>query len=414
MNRIYAGAVILSLFYLLLSRFALSLAQAKRRFQLLAGLNLIFLFGISVLLAGRLSGTAVVLLLCYLLFVLGHFFLLRISDRQPSRHLLALAYPVACLIFLRYLLPALAGRFNLSNAASAEFGLLIGISFMAFRLVRLSVDVRNGIAACPTLAEHTAFAFYAPTLAVGPISPYLLFASGVRRRDFNPATWIALKRIIIGACKFIFLSAIFARLSYPGLLSDGHPHGVVDLLVAGSSYYLFLYCNFSGFCDVVIGWSALMGIPLMENFDSPFRACNIKEFWNHWHITLSVLVRDLVFTPCSKWLIARFGPRSTNHAIAASILLAFLVIGLWHGKEWGYLAFGLMHGLGVVAGHYYTVWMRFRLGRLRFQTYNRNPLVNAGARMVTFLYVSASFVFFPKYPLGFRLVLNGLRQGLGI
>ena len=76
-----------------------------------------------------------------------------------------------------------------------------------------------------------------------------------------------------------------------------------------AAYYIYLYLNFSGFCDVVIGASALIGITIDENFDNPFRARNVNDFWTRWHITLSTYLRDMVFTPLSKMLIRLTGPK---------------------------------------------------------------------------------------------------------
>ena len=114
---------------------------------------------------------------------------------------------------------------------------------------------------------------------------------------------------------------------------------------------------------MVIGVSGLLGIEVAENFDQPFTSRNFQEFWTRWHITLSTWIRDLVFTPLSKALMRKFGPKSANHVIAVSILISFLIVGIWHGSELNFLVFGALQGAGLVTVHYYTVWLKKKLGR---------------------------------------------------
>jgi len=168
----------------------------------------------------------------------------------------------------------------------------------------------------------------------------------------------------------------------------------MDLPVAMVFYYLYLYCNFSGFCDMAIGAAALIGIPVAENFDSPLLARNMRDFWNRWHITLSQYMRDVVFAPLSKTLVRAFGPARANHAIALTIIVVFLLIGIWHGVGWNYAAFGLAQALGVVTVHYYTLFLKRQLGRDGFKAYHENPWIHAAAVTLTFAYCAASLLLF--------------------
>jgi D-alanyl-lipoteichoic acid acyltransferase DltB (MBOAT superfamily) len=199
------------------------------------------------------------------------------------------------------------------------------------------------------------------------------------------------------------------QLTYSGLLLDGHPHLWVDLPIAAVAYYLYLYCNFSGFCDIAIGGAGLMGIPVAENFANPFAARNMKDFWNRWHITLSQYMRDVVFSPLSKTLVRVVGPSRANHAIAATILVVFLLVGIWHGVTWNYAAFGVACGVGVAANHYYTVALKKRLGRERFAAYNRSRAIHAAAVTTTFLYVSASLFLFANDWDAMKTIVSRLR-----
>jgi D-alanyl-lipoteichoic acid acyltransferase DltB (MBOAT superfamily) len=204
----------------------------------------------------------------------------------------------------------------------------------------------------------------------------------------------ALLRVLVGMVKYKYLSALLNQLCYSGLLLDSHLHHWLDLAIAVVAYYLYLYCNFSGFCDIAIGGAGLMGISVTENFDNPFAARNIKDFWNRWHITLSHYMREVVFSPLAKWLVRLFGPAKANHAIALTILIVFLLVGIWHGVGWNYAAFGAAHALGVGVNHYYAILLKQRLGRSRFAAYNRNRWVHSIAVVLTFLYVAASLFLF--------------------
>jgi D-alanyl-lipoteichoic acid acyltransferase DltB (MBOAT superfamily) len=174
-------------------------------------------------------------------------------------------------------------------------------------------------------------------------------------------------------------------------------------------YYLFLYCNFSGFCDMAIGAAALIGIPVPENFDNPFAARNVKDFWNRWHITLSTWMRDVVFSPLSKFFVGKFGPQSANHAIALTIIIVFLLVGIWHGVGWNFAAFGAMHALGVVANHYYTIFLKKRLGRDGFKAYTSNRWIHGAAVALTFGYCAASFFLFANSFPQMKEILTALR-----
>jgi D-alanyl-lipoteichoic acid acyltransferase DltB (MBOAT superfamily) len=286
----------------------------------------------------------------------------------------------------------------------------IGISYIAFRTSYLVLEVRNGIVERPGFWEYLGFAFFVPTLPVGPISPFSLYrrAFGNTDRPIIPLGR-ALLRVIVGAVKFKFLGPLVNQIAYSGLLLDGNPHLWVDLPIAAVAYYIYLYCNFSGFCDMAIGGAGLMGIAVAENFDSPFAARNVKDFWNRWHITLSQYMRDVVFSPLSKMLVRSLGPANANHAIALTITTVFLIVGVWHGAGWRYAAFGAIHALGVVGNHYYTIWLKHRLGKEGFAAYNRSGSLRLIAQVLTFVYVTASLFLFANDEIAMKTIFSALR-----
>jgi D-alanyl-lipoteichoic acid acyltransferase DltB (MBOAT superfamily) len=266
---------------------------------------------------------------------------------------------------------------------------------VAFRLSHLAIEYRAGVVELPALSEYLVFAFFPPTLSIGPISPYSRFHAYAE--DFRPVAPPALcfLRIVWGLTKFLFLSKIANQFSYGGLLLNGAPHGWIDLPIAMVGYYLYLYLGFSGWCDMAVGTAGWMGFPVAENFDHPFSARDTLEFWRRWHMTLTGYMRDVVFTPVTKALLRFWGPRQAPHAIALGMIGVFLGMGLWHGGAiWNYLVYYLFQSLGAVSAHYYTLFLKKRLGPEGYARYMENPFIHAAAIGVTFVYSCTTLIFF--------------------
>ena len=316
------------------------------------------------------------------------------ADKRGRWPWLAFFAPIAALIVVRYVpgewYVALGGALGRTWHGVPQ---MIGISYLAFRCSRLVLEIRNGAVKKPNFLEYLNFAFFLPTMPVGPINTYTNFRRGFSERHEVPAGRAAL-RILVGAVKYQFLAGLCNQLTYSGLLLDDHPHHWMDLPVAMFFFYLYLYLNFSGFCDMAIGAAGLIGIAVPENFNNPFAARNVKDFWNRWHITLSVWMRDVVFSPLSKFLVTKMGIKLADHAIALTITIVFLLVGIWHGAGWNFMALGAVHALGVVTNHYYTIFLKKKLGRERFKAYNENQWIRAIAVMLTFCYCGASLIFF--------------------
>ena len=320
--------------------------------------------------------------------------LLLFAARRGLWPWVAFLAPIAALIVVRYVPGEWYAALGRALGKTWRGGpQMIGISYLAFRCSRLVLEVRNGVVKQPTFLEYINFAFFLPTMSVGPINTYQNFRRGFTEKYNVPAGRAAL-RILIGAVKYEFLANLCNQLTYSGLLLNDHPHRWMDLPVAMLFYYLYLYLNFSGFCDMAIGAAGLIGIPVPENFDNPFAARNMKDFWNRWHITLSTWMRDVVFSPLSKFLVGKMGIQLADHAIAITITIVFLLVGVWHGAGWNFVAFGAAQSLGVVVVHYYTIFLKKRLGRDGYKKYNDNRWVRAAAVLLTFCYFAASLIFF--------------------
>jgi D-alanyl-lipoteichoic acid acyltransferase DltB (MBOAT superfamily) len=346
----------------------------------------------------------------YLLFSLVHYWLLKLTKSDGERWgAIALWFPIVVLILIKYI-PWVQGSFgtSLQPVGVQHFSaLFLGLSYLTFRVCHLVQEVRNDVVEMPTLADYLSFSFFVPTLSLGPINPYSTFIGSYRNPDWHQTPVNrSLLRILVGLTKYVFLSTLLNQYTYTGLILDGHPHHKIDLLIALFGYTLYLYCNFSGFCDMVIGVSGLMGIQVMENFNVPFSARNLQEFWNRWHISLSTWLRDMMFTPLVKALVRVFGPKSTNNVIAFSICTVFIVIGVWHGVGIHFALFGLFHGIGLATVHYYGYFLKKKLGKQRFIAYRDNPYIAAVGRVMTFTYFSLSLFLFANTWENMRQIFN--------
>jgi len=400
--------------YLVAVRFAVRRLQGVRREVVFSGLNVAGYYFFFI--HGQDSRYAHIFLV-YGFLVLVQFATLRLfADKKGWQPWIAFSTPILALIVIRYAPPAFFLGLNsslrrtlLENPAFSYAPYFIGLSYLAFRTSHLVLEVRNGMVKKPGLWEYIGFCFFVPTMPVGPINPYSNF-----RRAFAsappaiPAGRAAL-RILIGVVKYKFLGSIFNELTYSSLLLDGHYHHGIDLPVAMLFFYFYLYCNFSGFCDLAIGAAGLIGIPVPENFNNPFAARNVKDFWNRWHITLSSWMRDVVFSPLSKYFVHVLGVRLADHAIALTIAIVFLLVGVWHGVGWNFVAYGATHALGVVTNHYYTIFLKRKLGRERLKAYNENRWIHAAAVALTFCYCGASLIFFANTFPQIREIFSCLR-----
>lgn len=377
--------------YILIGRFAVERLSGKVRDIVFAAINLAAVYAFFFFERPK-------RFCIYVLLVCGMYVATRLfAVRKGAWPWLAFAASIAVLVIVRYILPSAGTLLGTSGMSSFQTNFqLLGISYLAFRTSHLVIEVRNEVVPMPGLCRYLGFSFFAPTLTVGPINPFSNHSRAFTHAGERPdiPTSRALMRILVGLVKFQFLGNYLNQLSYDGLLMDDHFHHWIDLPVACVFYYLYLYCNFSGYCDAAIGAAGLMGIPVAENFNNPLAARNVKDFWNRWHITLSTYMRDVVFSPLSKYLGGLFGAQNINHAIAVTITVIFLLIGVWHGLGWNYAAFGALHAIAVVANHYYTIWLKRSLGREGFKKYNSSPLVHACAVALTFTYVALSLSLF--------------------
>lgn len=280
----------------------------------------------------------------------------------------------------------------------------IGISYLCFRLIHVHIEYRAGNIARLDFLTYLNYVFFAPTNLAGPINHYAPFAHDLAAPQLlDGASFLgAMQRIVIGLAKKVLIAGLISPYIL-GSLEPSGAHPFLLLTIAAMCYSIYIYADFSGYTDIAIGLGRLFGIALPENFNHPFRAANIQEFWMRWHITLTDWVRNYVFFPLNLFLTRRYsqGAKLLNPLLC--VITSFAIIGAWHGNHWNFLVFGLVHGAAI------CVVMTLRKIRPP-KTREFTGFALLWRQALTFLFVSYSFIFF-VYPLGDVSWL--LRQALG-
>ena len=241
--------------------------------------------------------------------------------------------------------------------AAPGFGLVggvlpLGISFYTFNLVSYAIDARQGrIVPAPSLLSLAAFSTFFPTVTAGPLlrygdfhaqedAPYALDAATIE---------LGVASLVVGLAKKVLLADPLGAAIEP-LFADYGRLGL-DAWIAVLAYAYQLYFDFSGYTDMAIGAGALLGFRIPPNFNAPYTAVHITEFWQRWHMTMSQWFRDYLFLPLSRALLRRRPSLEGAEGVrAVCLVFTMVVIGLWHGTTWSFLAWGLFHGL-LLAGH---------------------------------------------------------------
>jgi D-alanyl-lipoteichoic acid acyltransferase DltB (MBOAT superfamily) len=220
----------------------------------------------------------------------------------------------------------------------------VGISFYTFQTLSYTLDVYRGVLpAQRSLRDFSFFVAFFPQLVAGPI---------VRAKDFLPQLehrpWLdharlhdGLWRIAIGLAKKTLLADVIGRALVDPVHANPGAYAAPLHLVAVYAFAFQIYCDFSGYSDIAIGSARLFGFDLLENFDAPYRARSIREFWRRWHISLSSWVRDYLFHPLG-------GSRGSEGRVARNLMVTLVVIGLWHGASTLWLLYGVSQGLALV------------------------------------------------------------------
>ncbi|MFT3905867.1 MAG: MBOAT family O-acyltransferase [Steroidobacteraceae bacterium] len=255
--------------------------------------------------------------------------------------------------------------------------LIAGLSYILFRVLHLMIDAQSGeLAGRIGPLQFFNYTCNFLTFTAGPIQRYQDYAAQQARTTTLDAQRVhaAFARVIKGYLKVAVVSAtcnyLFVTVSQRILASGGgrFPEFQLLYLAAALFYTVYLYANFAGYMDIVIGVGWLLGQELPENFNAPFTARSFLDFWARWHMTLSTWFKTYLFNPLVKALMARIpAPAAAPYLGVTAFFVTFLVMGVWHGTTSVFVVYGLLMGAGASINKLWQVQMNSRLGKKRYR-----------------------------------------------
>jgi D-alanyl-lipoteichoic acid acyltransferase DltB (MBOAT superfamily) len=279
----------------------------------------------------------------------------------------------------------------------------VGMSYVFFRIMHLIIDAYQD--ALPESVGALSYVNYTLNFTCLVSGPIQLYPDYHRSESEDPpalnrqAIEEGLARIVTG---FFKVSVISAALAYAQGLCIGalstHLSLESRVLFGGlvlSLFPVYLYFNFSGYTDFVIGSARFLRLELPENFNKPFTARSVLEFWGRWHMTLSNWLKTYVYSPLLLSLMRRFpSPRVQAYLGVFAYFVTFFLIGAWHGQTPKFLFFGLLTGLGISVNKLYEIVMLRKLGRTRYRDLCENATHAALSRGLNFLWFSFTMLWF--------------------
>ena len=281
----------------------------------------------------------------------------------------------------------------------------VGISFLVFRVLTYTIDIYRGEMAPASTLDFGVYVAFFPYLLAGPIAracdflPQLSSPRDPRSVDAGRAFVL----ILGGLAKKMLIADYLSTHIVNGVFASPQSFSSWETLWGILAYSVQIYCDVSAYSDIAIGIALLLGFELPENFNAPYTARTIQDFWRRWHITLSSWLRDYLYIPLG-------GSRRGRGRTYVDLVATFLLAGLWHGAGWTFVFWGGMHGIGLA------------LERARADTRRARGLPEPGAtagaralqRLAVFAFVSLAWVFFRADSMGGAFaVLWRLVAGLG-
>ena len=268
--------------------------------------------------------------------------------------------------------------------SSISIILPVGISFYTFQTLSYTIDLyKEKITPTKNIVAFFAFVSFFPQLVAGPIErASRLLPQFAKKRKFEYSKQVDGLRLILGGLfKKMVIADNCALLA--NQIFDSYPTQSGSTLLAGAVFFAFqIYGDFSGYSDIAIGSSRLLGFDLMKNFNFPYLSQNMSEFWKRWHISLSSWFRDYIYIPLG-------GSRVSTRRLILNIVIVFLVSGLWHGANLTFVFWGAIHALFVIP--VIVLHKKYKTHTINRPVTIWRQLLNIGA---TFIMVVLAWVFF--------------------
>ncbi len=301
--------------------------------------------------------------------------------------------------FLTYLLPDDTLQHSI---------VIVGLSYMLFRQIHFIVDMMQDQIPSATLWTYLNYQLNPFGLLAGPIARYQEFAefwnSPTPILQDRHDVLVAYLRVFVGVIKIAGLAAatlfLYDKVSTrllnvaSGAYAPGRLATTGMFLMVFYTYPIYIYLNFSGYCDIVIGGAALLGLRMPENFDRPYLARNMIDYWNRWHRTLSFWIRDYIFMPSYKAIAERW-PRQASEMAFLCYFLALFLAGIWHGSTLNWVIFGVLNGAGVAAAKLWENSIVKHRGRQGLRAYLQSRPIRVLAVIANVHFACLTILFFP-------------------
>jgi D-alanyl-lipoteichoic acid acyltransferase DltB (MBOAT superfamily) len=280
----------------------------------------------------------------------------------------------------------------------------LGLSYIFFRVMHMIIDAHTedlNVYVGPL--SYLNYTLNFTTLVSGPIQRYPDFIDQHLASERPPLTLEdmgrGLERVVIGFFKVTVLSLLLHMLQTQAINALSPNQALMERALTGAviaaTYPVYLYFNFSGYTDIVIGIAVFLRIKLPENFRRPFSTDNFLEFWNHWHITLSQWLKTYIYNPLLIVLMRRFRSAAVEPFLGViAFFVTFFVIGVWHGRTSEFIFYGFLLGAGVSLNKLYQIQMTRAMGKKRYKALSNNPVYQALCRGLNFTFFAFYLLWF--------------------
>jgi D-alanyl-lipoteichoic acid acyltransferase DltB (MBOAT superfamily) len=263
----------------------------------------------------------------------------------------------------------------------------VGISFFTFMGLSYVFDIYRRKLRRARFLDVAVFVAFFPHLVAGPIvrgADLLPQVESAERRDPRQLEFPEAAYLIFGGLfKKVVISSYVSSAIVTPVYNNPSAHSAPELLLATYGFAVQIYCDFSGYTDIAIGCALLLGFRFPQNFNAPYTATSLQDFWRRWHMTLSSWLRDYLYIPLG-------GNRGSRTQMYRNIMITMLLGGLWHGAAWTFVIWGGIHGLGQSVGHF----RRSRREAAGLPPQRSGPLAVAWQRFATFQVVCFAWIFF--------------------
>jgi D-alanyl-lipoteichoic acid acyltransferase DltB (MBOAT superfamily) len=296
---------------------------------------------------------------------------------------------------------------SVSNSLGLSLGLLhlvlpVGVSFYTFQGISYVVDVRRRRTPLAAPLDYAVYASFFPHLVAGPIvraSEFIPQLSSPRDPDRVP-TARAFGLIVGGLVKKMVVADLIGTKLVEPVFGTPQAHNGTETLMAIYGYTVQIYCDFSAYTDMAIGLALLLGFRFPDNFDRPYTARSLQDFWRRWHMTLSRWLRDYLYIPLG-------GNRGGSLMTYRNLMLTMLLGGLWHGAAWTFVIWGGIHGVGLAVERAWPTLANAMRFPSSIPARIPRPVRTTAARVATFHVVCLAWVFFRAPDLGTAFAVLG-------